>query len=289
MNRVFYGIIYGLSLLPMRVLYVFADFLFFVLNYIIGYRRKVIYNNLKNAFPEKSHQEIQLIQKKFYRNFADYLLETLKCFSMTQKELDQRHTYSNLEVFKNIHDEKKDIILMAGHVFNWEYFVGLAGHAKRYQTYAVYHKVKNDFWNEQINAIRGKFGTVPLDMKATARFMMGSSNKGENAYLFVADQSPKRNNIQHSIQFLNQETPVFIGFDKIASKKDMAVVYCDTKIVKRGHYHTHFERISPKGAQFEPLEVVDQFFEKLEKTIQKNPDNWLWSHKRWKFKKGVDY
>lgn len=273
----------------MSWLYLGSDVLFFVLNYLIGYRRKVIYNNLKNSFPEKSEQEIQLIQKQFYKNFADYLLETLKCLSISQKELDQRHTYSNLEIFKSIQEEGNDVILMAGHVFNWEFFVGLAAHTKSYQTYAIYHKIKNKFWNEQINAIRGKFGTIPIDMKATPRFMLGNSTQGKSIYLFVADQSPKRNNIQHSIRFLNQETPVFIGFDKIAIKKNMPVVYCDTKIIKRGHYHTTFERISPKGAVFEPNEVVDQFFEKLEKTIQKYPDNWLWSHKRWKFKKGIDY
>lgn len=289
MNRIFYGILYVISLLPLKILYGISDVVYFVLNYLIGYRRKVIFNNLKNSFPEKSDKEIKAIQKQFYKNFADYMVETLKCFSITQEELDKRHTYSNLEAFHECKKEGKDIILMAGHIFNWEWFVGLAQNLPELKTVAIYHKIRNEFWNDHINAIRGKFGTLPLDMKNTARFMMGTENIGDQSYLFVADQSPKKAVIQHSIQFLNQETPVFIGFDKIAIKRDMAVVFCKTVKIKRGYYHTTFERITPDGKQFEPLEVVDKFFEKLEKTIIENPDNWLWSHKRWKWKKGIDY
>lgn len=289
MNQIFYGILYAISLLPLGILYGFSRFLYFVLNYIVGYRRKVIFNNLKNSFPEKSDKEIKAIQKKFYKNFADYMVETLKCFSISQEELNKRHTYSNLEIFRECRKEGKDVILMAGHIFNWEWFVGLAQNLPELKTVAIYHKIRNEFWNDHINAIRGKFGTVPLDMKNTARFMMGTENIGDQSYLFVADQSPKKGNIQHSIQFLNQETPVFIGFDKIAIKRDMAVIFCKTVKLKRGYYHTTFERIMPDGKQFEPNEVVDKFFHKLEDTIKENPDNWLWSHKRWKWKKGRDY
>src|SRR5690625_5544695 len=126
MNRLFYGILYLLSLQSFKILYGFSDVLFFSVNYLIGYRRKVIYNNLKKSFPEKSEKEIKKIQKKFYKNFADYLVETLKSFSITQKELDKRHTYSNFEVFHEIKNENKDVIMMAGHVFNWEWYIGLS-------------------------------------------------------------------------------------------------------------------------------------------------------------------
>lgn len=289
MNRIFYGLLYAISRLPMGVLYGFSWCIYVLLNYLIGYRRKVIFNNLKNSFPEKSNQEIKQIQKKFYKNFSDYLVETLKSLSITQKELDQRHNYSNLEVFSECKAEGKDVLLMAGHIFNWEWFIGLVKYLPTKHTLAIYHKVRNEFWNDQVNAIRGKFGTTPLDMKKTGRFMLASPNDGEQTYLFVADQSPKKANIQHSIQFLNQDTPVFIGFDKIAIRKNMAVVYANTKKVKQGYYHTTFERIEPNGEHFQPMEVVDKFFAKLENSLQENPDNWLWSHKRWKWKKGIDY
>lgn len=289
MNRIFYAILYSISLLPLRILYVFSWLIYVLLNYIIGYRRKVIFNNLKNSFPEKSDSEIKSIQKKFYQNFADYLVETLKSFSITQEELNKRHTYSNLHIFKECEDEHKDIILMAGHVFNWEWFVGLAPNLYTETTVAVYHKVKNNFWNERINEIRGKFGTIPLEMKKTVRYMMNTPNNGEHAYLFVADQSPKKSAIHYDLKFLNQETPVFVGFDKIAIKKEMAVIFCKMVKVKQGYYHTTFERILPDGENYEPMEIVHKFFQNLEETIKENPDNWLWSHKRWKYKKGIDY
>ncbi len=289
MNRFFYGILYCFSLLPMWLLYAFSAVIYFLLNYLIGYRRKIIKENLKNSFPEKSETEIKKIQKLFYKNFADYLVETLKSFSISQKELDQRHTYSGLEVFEECKNEGKDIILMAGHIFNWEWFIGLVKYLRTKETLAVYHKIRNPFWNERINNIRSKFGTTALDMKETGRFMMKAENKGEKTYLFVADQSPKKSMVKHSIQFLNQETPVFAGFDKIAVRKGMAVVFCKTIKTKQGFYHTEFERILPNNQEFVEMEIVNKFFEKLENLIKEHPDNWLWSHKRWKYKKGIDY
>lgn len=283
MNRIFYFIIFQFSRLPLSVLYLFSDFLYFLICTVIGYRRKVIQTNLEKSFPEKSAKEIKEIQKKFYANFCDYLVETLKTFSISQEELDKRFTYSNLEVFHQIKAEKRNVIMMAGHIFNWEWLVGTAKHLPAKDTTAVYHKIGNPFWNEKINDMRGKFGTKPVDMKDVLRLMMKAPNDGNFAYLFVADQSPKKSAVHFFIDFLNQRTPAFDGFDKIARRKDMGLVYCKTKKVKRGYYHTTFIRIEPKNEQFEENEIVHGFFNLLTETIQENPDNWLWSHKRWKF------
>ena len=169
MNRIFYAILYSISLLPLRILYVFSWLIYVLLNYLIGYRRKVIFNNLKNSFPEKSNSEIKLIQKKFYKNFADYLVETLKGFSISQEELDKRHTYSNLEVFEEIKNEGKNVMMMAGHIFNWEWFIGTVKHLPTTNTVAIHHKIYNPFWNEKVNEMRSRFGTFSHDMKKTAR------------------------------------------------------------------------------------------------------------------------
>lgn len=289
MNRIFYEILYVFSLLPLRILYVFSWLIYILLNYLIGYRRTTITKNLKNSFPEKSEKDIKSIRKKFYKNFADYLVENLKSFSITQKELDARHTYSNLEIFEEIKKEGKNTMMMTGHIFNWEWFIGTVKHLPAKNTVAIYHKIKNYFWEQRINQNRGKFGTYSLDMKKTARYMMAQPNDGETTYLFIADQSPKRDHIFYDLKFLNQDTPVFSAFDKIASRLEMGVVFCQTVKLKQGHYHTTFERIYPKNDKFEPMEIVDQFFEKLESTIRENPDNWLWSHKRWKYNKGIDF
>ena len=283
MNAIFYFIIYQISRLPLSVLYVFSDCLFFLLHTIIGYRRNVIRTNLKKSFPDKSQDEINAIHKEFYKNFCDYLVETLKSFSISQKELDERFTYSNLEVFEEIKAENKNVMMMCGHVFNWEWFIGTVKYLPTADSAAVYHKIKNPFWDEKINAMRGRFGTKALDMKDVLRFMMKTPNDGETAYLFVADQSPKKSAIHYYINFLHQNTPVFNGFDKIAQRKNMGVVYCKTEKRKRGHYHTTFIRIKPQNEKFEENEIVHQFFDLLEKNIQQHPSNWLWSHKRWKY------
>ena len=286
MNTVFYFIIYQISRLPLSVLYLFSDFLYFLLYTVIGYRRNVIKTNLRNSFPEKSATEIDQIYKDFYKHFTDYLVETLKAFSVTQEELDKRHTFSSMEVFQQIKDEGKNAMMMNGHVFNWEWYINMGKYMPIENTAAVYHKVKNPFWNEKINQIRERFGTITIDMKEVLRFMMKAPNDGSYVFLFVADQSPKKSAIHFWTRFLNQDTPAFNGFDKIAIRKDMGVVYCKTVKVKRGYYHTSFERMYPEdGIQFKENEIVYQFFDKLENHIKEYPANWLWSHKRWKYKK----
>lgn len=283
MNALLYFIIYQISRLPFGVHYFFADILYFVIYRLIGYRRRVIRQNLEQSFPEKSPTEIKSIQKKFYKNFSDYLVETLKSFSITQDQLDQRHRYSNLQVFNEVIAEEKNVVLMCGHIFNWEWYIGLSKHLPYDNTTAVYHKIKNPFWDEKMVDMRGKYGTKTIDMKDILRFMLKTPNNGEMCYFFVADQSPREDAIHYRINFLNQDTPVFNGFDRIIRRQNMAAIFCKTIKIKRGHYHTSFERMIPKGEKFEENEVVHLFFNELETTIKENPDNWLWSHKRWKY------
>lgn len=283
MNNIFYFFIYQFSRLPLSILYILSDFLFFLLYRVIGYRRGVIKTNLKKSFPEKSDEEIKVIYKKFYANFCDYLIETLKTFSISQEELDERLTFSNLEVFEEIRSEKRSAMMMCGHNFNWEWYIGMAKYINTNSSVAVYHKIRNPFWNDKINAMRARFGTKAVDMKDVLRFMMKAPSTEDITYLFVADQSPKKSAVHYFINFLNQRTPVFNGFDKIAIRKDMAVVYCKTEKIKRGYYHTTYIRIKPEEEKFKENEIVHQFFHLLEETIKEHPDNWLWSHKRWKY------
>ncbi len=283
MNALLYFIIYQISRLPFPVMYFISDVFYVILYRLIGYRRGVIRKNLRRSFPDKSPHEIKQIHQQFYKNFCDYLVETLKSISITQQELDKRHTYSQLDVFNDVKSEHKNAMLMSGHVFNWEWYIGLNDHLPFPNTSAVYHRIKNPFWNDKINRMRSKFGSKAVEMREIIRFMMRAPKNGEMCYLFIADQSPKQDAIHYRIHFLNQDTPVFIGFDKISRRLDMAPIYCKTVKVKRGYYHTSFERIFPEGEKFQENEIVHQFFDKLEKTIHAHPDNWLWSHKRWKY------
>ncbi|WP_395093767.1 lysophospholipid acyltransferase family protein [Vaginella massiliensis] len=282
MNQLLFFIVKSCSRLPLSVLYGFADLIYFALHYLVGYRRKVIFDNLKNSFPDKTKKKLKQIQKEFYRNFADYLVETLKAFTISPEELAKRHTHSGLEIMEQIRSENKNVLLMAGHVFNWEWFIGTALILPTPQNIAVYHRLRNAFWDKKMCELRARYRTTTVEMRSVIRHMLKTPNDGNTTYLLIADQSPKKHEIHYALHFLHQQTPVFSGFDKLLTKKDFAVVYAKTTKIKRGYYHTEFIRIPPQAERFIEREAVDKFYQLLEQTIQENPSNWLWSHKRWK-------
>lgn len=264
------------------MLYVFSDIFAFLNYYFIGYRRKVIINNLTNSFPEKSKRELKKIEKKFYRNFSDYLVESLKAMTIGENEFKNRISYTNIEVFKKIKSEQKNVVMMLGHVFNWEWFAGIVPQIPYQYNYAVYKPIKDEFLNTKMCSLRERFGAISVSANEIVMKMMRTENDAEHNFFFVADQSPKMQKIQYHINFLHQKTAVFIGFDKVIRKKNLAVVYCEMRKENRGKYHINFKEILPENNTFKEYEIVHSFFTELEKTLQKNPDNWLWSHKRWK-------
>lgn len=280
MNIIFYLVLL-ISKLPMRVLYVFSDVIFLVVYYIIGYRKMVVTRNIRNSFPEKSEKELKSIRRKFYQNFADYLVETLKAFSISTTELKVRVQHINRDLFQEAHDQGKNVILLAGHVFNWEWFTALATMVPQKNCYPVYRRMQSKFWDEKIKLIRNAHGNQALEAGDVIREVLRTPNDGDSIYMFVADQSPLQVNM--GITFLNQLTPVFIGYDKLATRLDMEMIYCEMKKVKRGYYQVNYHRIAPEGEKFQPNEVVVKFHTMLEETIRKNPDNYLWSHRRWKY------
>ncbi|MCB9202487.1 MAG: lysophospholipid acyltransferase family protein [Flavobacteriales bacterium] len=289
MNKIYHAILIFFSKLPFGILYLIADFFFTLNYYFIGYRRGTIKSNLRASFPKKSKKELAKIQRDFYKNFADYIVETIKLFSLSKEQLAKVHTFSNEQVLYESKKNKKNVILLAGHFFNWEYHIGTGNILPQKNKYAIFQKVNNPFWNKKINELRSRFGTIPVEFYDVGKHIMRIPQDGENIYLFIADQSPYRAHIHHELEFLNQETPVFIGYDKVARRKDFDVIYMKTTKLKRNHYHTEFIKINPNAEKFEEYEIVDKFFSLLEENIQQQPALWLWSHKRWKYKKGRDY
>ena len=280
--KILFQIVLLISRLPLKVHYLFSDLLFYTNYYLIGYRKKVVYTNLKNSFPEKSEQELKSISKAFFRNFSDYIVETIKSFTISSNELKVRVQHINQEVFENAKKEGKNVILLTGHVFNWEWYNALATILPQQNTYAVYRKVNNSFWEDQIKKIRGNYGNTALEANEVLKHIFRNPNDGNSAYMFVADPSPHINMVDYGVMFLNQRTPAFIGYDKLATRMDFHFVYCDMKKVKRGFYQVNYYRILPDGEKFKDFEVVNKFHKLLEATIQKRPDNYLWSHRKWK-------
>ena len=286
MNFLF-KIIILFSKLPLRILYWLSDFIFVILYFVVGYRKKVVFQNLKNSFPEKSDSELKIIRKKFYHNFCDYLVETLKSFTITSHELRVRVQYLNQDIFHDAKSENKNVILLTGHVFNWEWFNALATIIPQENCFPVYRKVQNSFWEEKIKGIRNRFGNTALEAKEVIRHILRNPNDGNSVYMFVADQSPHVSEVSFGLNFLNQKTPAFIGYDKLSTRMDLAFVFCEMKKVKRGYYQINYYRIYPDGEKFVEYEVVKKFHKLLENTINKRPDNYLWSHRRWKYQHAI--
>ncbi|PWN67324.1 lysophospholipid acyltransferase family protein [Chryseobacterium oncorhynchi] len=280
-------ILYFISKLPLRILYIFSDVMFFLNYYLVGYRKAVITQNLRNSFPEKSEEEIRKIRKEFYRNFSDYLVETIKSFSISETESRVRMQHINQDVFHDIQKEGKNIILLAGHVFNWEWINALAKIVPQKHCHPVYRKVNSDFWENQMKKVRNKFGNEALEANEVILNIFRNKNDGDSIYMFVADQTPHSSHVNYGLEFLNQRTPVFVGYDKLATRMDLAFIYCEMKKVKRGYYQVNYYRIYPDKEKFTEHEVVKKFHKMLENTLHKHPDNYLWSHRKWKYQDSI--
>lgn len=280
-------ILYLISKMPLKILYIFSDIIFFLNYYFVGYRKKIITQNLKNSFPEKSPEEIAEIRKKFYLNFSDYLAETVKSFTMSKTETRVRMQHINQHLFHEAKQEGKNIILLAGHVFNWEWMNALATVVPQNNCHPVYRKVNSEFWEKQMKKVRSKFGNEALEANEVIMNIFRSKNDGDSIYLFVADQTPHSSHVNYGLEFLNQRTPAFIGYDKLATRMDFVFLYTEMKKVKRGHYQINYSRIEPDGEKFVNNEVVKKFHKLLENTIKKRPDNYLWSHRKWKYQDSI--
>lgn len=279
-----YSLVLLISRLPFWVLYLVADFIYFILRFFLKYRKKVIDTNLRNSFPGISAVEIKQIRNNFYRHFADYLVELIKLFTAEHTTLNHRIEHKNLEVFEAAKMEGKNVILLTGHIFNWEWYTALRPLLPQKQCYPVYRNLQNLFWREKINQLRSRFGNEPLEAAVVIRHILRQENNGESVYMFIADQSPHQDTVDFGVQFLSQMTPAFIGYDKLAVKKDFHFIYCQTSKLGRGNYQFVYERILPENGQnFAEYELVKKFHQKLEENILQDKANYLWSHRKWKY------
>ncbi len=279
--------IYGLSIMPHFVLYRISDLMYVVMYHVFGYRLKVITENLRNSFPEKSEEEIIKIRKEFYKNLMDIMVETVKEFTLSPKAMKKRFRFTNPELFRKFYDEGKSVMMLMGHFNNWEYAVSTPLWVKQ-ECWAVYGKLDNKYMDKHIVRTREKYGFTLFPMSETYNVML-NHKQGDKLYMFMADQSPHHGSIKYWINFLNQETPVHIGAEKLSKMLDLAVVFIDIQKVKRGYYEITAEVLFEDAKNTAEHEITDTYFSVLEEVIRKNPANWLWSHKRWKYKKGVKY
>ncbi len=280
--------IYLLSLLPFPILYLFSDFLYILLFRVLGYRKNVVLNNLRNAFPNKTEIEIQFICKQYYHYLCDLFLETFKTLTISKSTM-LKHCYfsaESLTVLNKLASENKNIILVLGHLGNWEWAGNTFSLLCKYQLYVIYHPISNARFDKLMYKMRTRFGTKLIQMKQAYKEMLLNKNT-LNATAFIADQTPSAQNAYWT-QFLNQETPVFKGTEVIAKKLNYPVVYAFVKKVKRGYYEIFVDILCANPTDTIDGEISEMHTRKLEIDIIKQPQNWLWSHKRWKHKKPVN-
>lgn len=276
---------YFISILPFRLFYLLSDIIYILLYRIIGYRKKVVYENLKNSFPQKTHQELKEIEKEFYHYLCDLFLETLKTLTISKKEAIKRCRFNEkaLAIFKQLNEEKKSCILVMGHFGNWEWAGSSFSLLNSQQLYVIYHPLSNKYFDKLMYNMRSRFGTKLYAMKDTMREMI--RNRHEiNATAFIADQTPSPEGAYWTT-FLNQDTPVFWGTEKIAQKLNYPVLYATVNRKKRGYYEVNVEYLVHDPKDTKEGEISELHTRKLEKDIIAQPEVWLWSHRRWKHKK----
>ncbi len=253
--------------------------------HVAGYRKKVVRQNLKNSFPEKTPEELKILERKFYRYLCDLFLETFKTLTISRKQANKRLRFSDetIALFKKLNDEKKSCILVMGHFGNWEWAGNTFALVCEQQLYVIYHPLSNKYFNKLIYNMRTRFGTKLYAMKDTIREMIRNRNE-INATAFIADQTPPPA-MAYWTTFMNQETPVFWGTEKIASKLNFPIVYVTVNREKRGHYIVSTELLVNEPKQTKEGEISELHTRKLERDIIKQPEIWLWSHRRWKHKR----
>ncbi|HEY4788952.1 MAG TPA: lysophospholipid acyltransferase family protein [Bacteroidales bacterium] len=282
---IFVGLGRCIALLPMRVLYIISDILYPLVYYVIGYRKKVVFENLRNSFPEKSEEEIEIIAKKFYHHFCDLLVEIVKVLHISAEELKKRMKYRDVSGFKEEFKRNKHILVVLGHYNNWEWgcCLGMQG-VHRFAT--IYKPLKNKYFDNLMIKMRTQFGDDVVPMVHTPRYLMEQIQKGELTQLnFIADQSPYQSDIRYWTTFLNQETPVLLGIEKLARKTHQPVYFAKFYKIKRGYYEVEVIKLCDDCSLLAPYELTNMHVKALEELIREAPENWLWTHRRWKHKR----
>lgn len=289
MNKLSFWILLAVAnlvaLLPYRLLYVVSDGIKFILYYLIRYRRKVVRTNLINSFPEKSSAELLKIEKDFYRNLADTILESIKMLSVSSDTFIKRLNINNHQVIDHLFDQGKSIFLAVGHSGNWEMLASYLSLTQRHESIAIYKKISDSNFDKLMKKIRQHLGGLLLFESRTAYRQLAAEKEKPRIVLILGDQTPQGIETDYWTNFLHQDTPFFNGLEKMARSLDFAVVYLEVMRLQRGIYEASATLLCENGKNTTETEISEQYVRLLEKSIQKQPDNWLWSHRRWKHKR----
>ncbi len=278
----FYSFAWFISILPMRLQYIISDFFYIITYYIVKYRREVVASNLRNSYPEKTEKEIKKIEKAYYHHFIDLFIEVMSMLTISEKSINKRNKFKNIELLDNLYEKNIGVVGVGGHYCNWEWFNYLETKCD-YRGLAIYKPISDKNYEVFMNRVREKYGSIAVPMNNTLKQLLIQLREGELPFsLMIADQSPAKHETSYWTNFLNQDTAVYLGVEKIAKKYNQAVVFINMRKVKRGYYETTFELITEKPNETAEYEITEKHTRLLENLINEKPEYWIWSHKRWK-------
>jgi len=288
MTKILYYFVYGtlfmFSLLPMRVHYLLSDLIYVLVYGLVSYRVKLVRKNLADSFPEKTEKELLQIEKAFYHWFCDYLVETIKLLTISQSELKRRMVFKNTEILDEMTERGQSCAVYLGHYCNWEWITSLPlWISHKAQIGQIYHELENPAFDRLFLNLRQRQGAICIPMAETLRRLVEYRKQNRPVVIgYISDQVPFWNNIHHWLPFLNHDTPVLTGTERLVKSAGHGVFYFDITRPRRGYYVAELKLISPNPKQVKDYELTDAYFRMLETSIQRAPQYWLWTHNRWK-------
>ncbi|WP_335964550.1 lysophospholipid acyltransferase family protein [Galbibacter sp. PAP.153] len=275
-----YGIVYVLSLTPMAFLYAVASLAFFIVYYIIGYRKPIVIQNMARSFPDKRYGEIYGIIKKFYVCFTNYFAEIIKNISAPVEVLDKKIIFENLELIDRHMSARRNVIACLGHCGNWE-MLNFMPNKLNHEVYAVYKPLRSEVMNRLMIKIRSRFGLKLIPDKMVMRHIL-TQKSSPALYLFLADQCPSTREDKYKFEFLNQQTYIFSSMEKLAHTSGAAVIYLHITQLSKGNYRISCIPLCSEAVSTNEREITQKYVNLLEENIKGEPYGWLWTHKRWK-------
>lgn len=273
--------VWFIGILPFSFLYRLSDFVAWILNSVLGYRRTIIEGNLRRSFPQKSDDEINTIVKGVYQNLGDVLIESIKGFSLSDEEILKRHHCKNIELLNGFYEQGKSVVILTAHYGNWEWGAIAMVHEAKHKAIAFYEPTSNKKVDAYLRNLRENSGIqlygghkMPYAFK---------DNQDETAlYVMIADQTPRGLKKVIWVDFMNRKTPCHRAAEQYAKRYDYPVVFAEVERTKRGHYTIEFHLVSDNSRALEDGKITTKYMGALQEVIQKKPEDWLWSHRRWK-------
>lgn len=280
-----YPFLWMISILPFRIFYLLSDGVYFLVYYVVGYRKKTVRANIALALPHLSPEERLSIEKKSYRHLCDMFMEMTKTMTISSEEMNKRFVITNLELIKEYEKKEKSIMLLASHYASWEWLITL-NQKVSYQGIGVYKKIGNKYFDKLIRDIRSKYNTQLVPTNETIPLIANNQRNGIlSIYGLASDQSPKVGRIFHWDSFMGIEVPVHTGAEMLAKKHDLNVVFAKVKKVKRGYYEATLIPLSDNPKSVPDFGITHAFIKEVEKQIYEAPEYYFWTHKRWKHRR----